>query len=599
MKLKLFAFFLSLAPIIPIIVLIIYLNRFVGIDETLRLYISLCLIFIYLLTVALWLYFSVGRNKIGRFIMTVMSAFLLGGSGYFAYANISVYNSLNRMAINQHVTNFSLVTMANSEIETVDDLQGKVIGLLHLSDPGIMSSIEETLAENDLNTVNEMVEYNSPLELIQDLYMGEIDVMIIGSNFISIFSEQEQFRDIETDTRILKTFSIIREIAIDVNADASLTEDSFTVLLLGTNSMLEGNIDAGQVNILMLMTVNLQNLSVTLTSVPRDSYVFVPCLGMYDKLSHSHVGGTPCVIDTVENLFDMEIPHHVKINFRGMVELVDTLGGITVDVPVTFTEQNSWRQFGEHMITVEKGLQTLNGEEALALARHRKSLPTGSDLDRIPHQQLILEALIRELSEEVETINELVSLINVLGHNVETSFSINDMTSVAQYLLELLPTFGGGNPLDYIHMMNMVLNGQFGEKMTIWESFPLSMFFPYQESIAEARTLMQINLGERDPEFKFAFAFDGFATDHRTQWLSAHDPGIWFPPVEYYPPPVDGYPPPASEWTPPPSEWTPPPSEWTPPPVEGYPPPVEGYPPPVDGYPPPPIEYPEEPETTD
>ena len=511
-------------PIIPISLIIIYLNRFVGIDATLRLYGSLCLILAYLMIMVLWLYFNEVRNQIGRVVMVLVAAILLGGSGYFAYANINVYHSLSRMVSNQHVTYFSLVTMVDSEIETIDDLRSKKIGVIHLSDPKVMNSIDETLREKRLPDLNEMVEYNSPLELIQDLYRDKIDVMVIGSNFISIFSEQEQFRDIEVDTKILETFSIVREAA--VNTNEPIIDNSFTVLLLGTNSMLEGNIDAGQVNTLMLMTVNLQNLSVTMTSVPRDSYVPISCFNqMKDKLSHSHSGGTRCVVETVENLFDLEIPHYVKINFRGMVELIDILGGITVDVPLTFSEQNSRRQFGEHLITVEKGLQTLNGEQALALARHRSTLPTG-DLGRIDHQQLIFEAMIKKLSEEVGSINELVSLINVLGHNVETNISLNDLTSLVGYFLGLLPTFESGNPLDYIHLMSMVLGGQGGQRMTIWEDFPLFMFFLYQEGIADARRLMLINLGERKPDFKFSFAFDGFADYHRPQWLRSHGDDI-------------------------------------------------------------------------
>ena len=74
-------------------------------------------------------------------------------------------------------------------------------------------------------------------------------------------------------------------------------------------------------------------------------------------------------------------------NDLGVVELVDAIGGIYVDVPVTIEEQDSNRQFGEHLITVEEGYQHLNGEQALALSRHRKTLAKG-DLGRAEHQQL-------------------------------------------------------------------------------------------------------------------------------------------------------------------------------------------------------------------
>ena len=75
--------------------------------------------------------------------------------------------------------------------------------------------------------------------------------------------------------------------------------------------------------------------------------------------------------------------------------MVDTLGGIEVDVPMDFCEQDSDRRFGSHLICLEEGLQNLNGEEALALARHRKTLATG-DLQRGLNQQLVVQGMLKQ-----------------------------------------------------------------------------------------------------------------------------------------------------------------------------------------------------------
>ena len=70
-------------------------------------------------------------------------------------------------------------------------------------------------------------------------------------------------------------------------------------------------------------------------------------------------------------LFDVNIDYYAKINFKGVVQLVDALGGIDVDVDYSICEQNSSRKWGKNTIYVEKGRQHLNGEQALAFARNR------------------------------------------------------------------------------------------------------------------------------------------------------------------------------------------------------------------------------------
>ena len=134
-----------------------------------------------------------------------------------------------------------------------------------------------------------------------------------------------------------------------------------------------------------------------MTSIPRDSYVEIPCFNYSkDKITHSNNGGTTCVIESVERMFDMEIPYYVKINFKGVVELVDAIGGIYVDVPVAIEEQDSNRRFGAHLIKIDEGYQRLNGEQALALSRHRKTLAKG-DLGRAEHQQLVIEGILNQM----------------------------------------------------------------------------------------------------------------------------------------------------------------------------------------------------------
>jgi cell envelope-related function transcriptional attenuator common domain len=159
---------------------------------------------------------------------------------------------------------------------------------------------------------------------------------------------------------------------------------------------------------LMLATFNPKTLDVLLLSIPRDTYVPIVCNNnKYAKINSAAAYGTNCVINTVNKLLDINIDYYVKINFKGVVDLVDAVGGVYVDVEKPdfksyagqnfggkMCEQNSDRQFGSKLVCVDPGWQVLNGEQALAYARNRHLYAAG-DLDRIVHQQQIVEAMAK------------------------------------------------------------------------------------------------------------------------------------------------------------------------------------------------------------
>ena len=115
-------------------------------------------------------------------------------------------------------------------------------------------------------------------------------------------------------------------------------------------------------------------------SIPRDSYVPIACWSgkPENKITHAAAYGTDCMMSTIEEYFDIKIDYYAKINFKGLVKLVDAMGGIDVKVPKDLCTDNSNRE-GE--VCISQGYQHLNGEQALVLSRNRKQLAAG-DLDR-------------------------------------------------------------------------------------------------------------------------------------------------------------------------------------------------------------------------
>ncbi|KAB2860171.1 MAG: LytR family transcriptional regulator, partial [Exiguobacterium chiriqhucha] len=151
-----------------------------------------------------------------------------------------------------------------------------------------------------------------------------------------------------------------------------LTKDHFSVLLAGVDG--GASLEEGRTDSLMVATFNKESRQVTLVSIPRDSYVdIVTTDGEFkDKINHAYAyGGIDTTIATVEKLFDIPIDYYATINFDGIEDLVDAVGGVEVDVLVPI----SGRATGN--VELEPGVQTLDGKEALAYARMRKDDPEG------------------------------------------------------------------------------------------------------------------------------------------------------------------------------------------------------------------------------
>lgn len=223
---------------------------------------------------------------------------------------------------------------------------------------------------------------------------------------------------------------IDRETKRDARVDPQI--DDVSILFIGVDDSEKRSNSSGSTrsrsDALMVATLNEKEKSVKLLSIPRDSYVYIPERGYSDKITHAHFfGGVASTLDTVEELLDIPIDYYVKMNFDAFMEVVDALDGIDVDVPITFSEQDSKDRAGA--IHLEKGLQTLNGEEALALARTRK---IDNDIERGKRQQLILQAIMKK-AISIEGVTKYSQIMEAIGNNMTTDLSFSDMQSFLAY----------------------------------------------------------------------------------------------------------------------------------------------------------------------
>ncbi|MDA2730362.1 MULTISPECIES: LCP family protein [Bacillus] len=194
--------------------------------------------------------------------------------------------------------------------------------------------------------------------------------------------------------------------------------------------------EAIRTDALLLATFNKDSKSVKLLSIPRDTYTYIPVEKKKDKITHAHAygstkngkdGGPQASIDAVEKLLNVPVDYFVKFNFKSFMKIVDDLGGIEVDVPVEFTEQDS--NDNADAIHLKKGVQKLNSEEALALARTRH---IDSDAMRGQRQQLVIEAILEKLTS-VGSVTKVGNIIDDINGQFVTNLTFDDILSFYKY----------------------------------------------------------------------------------------------------------------------------------------------------------------------
>ena len=476
-----------------------------GVENTLR-YIGMGVIFVInILLILLCRKLFNKRKKSSVIISIIISVIMIASQLFIGYFIFKTYSSLNNMNKSKITYTTVIATKSDSKINTVSDLKNKKVGIVvdKTSIDGYVIGLE-VIDEQGLDKNSNVIEYNDFSNLVKDLYAKKIDAMIIGKNYPSMFKATSSYKNIESDTKIIyeksKTLSkdeIAKHTGEEmVNFNTSDKIDKpFTMLVMGIDSTAEtlaknatGNGDA-----LMLVTFNPKTLNATIFSIPRDTYVPIACFDNQkeNKITHAAWNGESCMIKTIENFTGINIDYYVKINFKGVIKLVEALDGIDVDVPLDFCESNSKRSTKtKNLVCLKKGKHTLNGEEALALARHRKTLLTG-DLQRGVNQQLVVQGILNKL-KSVKSANQMLTILDTVSKSMDTNFTTKQILSFYDIAKQLFMTSTTDN---LINMQQLYLQG--AGQMIYDEGMGLVLYdyIPNEESLKQIVSVMKQNLG--------------------------------------------------------------------------------------------------------
>ena len=209
-----------------------------------------------------------------------------------------------------------------------------------------------------------------------------------------------------------------------------LTNEPFYMLLLGTDASLEREDDpfyaeSFRTDTIILARIDPVEKKVTLVSMPRDTMIDMGEYGIQKLNAAYAIDGASAAVEEVSEISGVGISHFCLVDMDGLKQVVDALGGIEVDVPVTIDDEDA----GGH---VDSGLHTLNGDEALILCRARNAFDDvgAGDSFRAANQRLVLQAVANKiLSSDIPTIAKTCT---TLSEYVTTDLTVNEIVGLAQ-----------------------------------------------------------------------------------------------------------------------------------------------------------------------
>jgi LCP family protein required for cell wall assembly len=209
------------------------------------------------------------------------------------------------------------------------------------------------------------------------------------------------------------------------------------ILLLGTDVVYSGKgrrlkadqqAFTGRSDTIMVARLDPYRNSFAVLSIPRDTYVRIPRHGMNKINAANALGGPQLTMETVTNLLNMPIDHYVVLNVRGLVALVDEIGGITIDVPKKMKYSDDTAKL---YINLEQGVRKLNGVEAMGFVRFRHD--GLGDIGRVQRQELFIRAVL-DRAMQPDSWSHVPKLLEIAQDYIDSDMSYTDLAGVAAFV---------------------------------------------------------------------------------------------------------------------------------------------------------------------
>ena len=469
MKKKRFKFDLNMVNIVLLVLLLISMIAFgAQLFTKLPLELLLVIILVFLLICVLLRLLAIRKNPTVKKTAVVLTLIMLVIFNFGNYYVLRTNMALGTIGgANVDIIEYSLVVKNDSPIQTVEDIASdSKFEILELGDTEFNQDAVNKVGEEIGATVDPL-KTASFEKAYNNLMDGESDVLILNEGLRPMFSENDL--DLDNNTRVITKYQFERE--RNTTSDITdITKESFIVYISGID--IYGSISlVSRSDVNKLMAVNPNTKEILLIDIPRDYYIEQTCQGnQLDKLTHTGIFGVDCTVDSVGNFFDIDVDYYARVNFSSLINIVDALGGIEV---------NSEYAFCSGQYCYDKGINYLNGDEALMFSRERYSLPNG-DNDRIKNQTRVLEGIIKKATSPAILTNYL-SFMDVLSKSVETNMSSSDIDKLIQMQLKDMSGW---------KISSYSVTGTGATEYSPANGFNSYVMWPNDTSVAEARSML-------------------------------------------------------------------------------------------------------------
>ena len=365
------------------------------------------------------LVFTLKKKDLGATLINIVVAAAMCFTGFFIPSMQSQQENLFKEPAKTDVSyvNFYVLNDNNhSSDDLTDYADAKYIVQTQFDTENEYSAVADasSVLDKQINTE----EYATILESLDALYSNKADVLILNQAFTAKIKTIDKYKNFENDTKIIYTCKIGEEKVEDEPVEEE--KDPFVVLITGSDTRDDALTTVTRTDVDMIMAVNPNTKQILFVSIPRDYYVYNPGLEGMDKLTHLGNLGVTNTVAGINQQFGLNIESYLCTNFTHFKQMIDGLGGITIDNPDTFTTIN-----GGPGYYFEAGTVTLDGEHALAYARERYALPNG-DFDRSRHETIIMQGMMQKIQELVQD-GQKTSVLKTLSSNFLTNMNFTDL----------------------------------------------------------------------------------------------------------------------------------------------------------------------------
>lgn len=376
------------------------------------------------------------RNKAGKLIMGIVSLLLSGAMLYGVVAVNSVQSALSKIVGKMTETEITEVRVMNDNPATsMGDTRGYTFGYIADADTKNTQSILDEISKS-FGTIKSKG-YDSMTALADALYDDEVDAILINQGYVDLLTEKDGYTDFRDQTRVLYTYTTTHEVD-PIVPNPSITKEPFVVYCSGIDARVDDISAKSRSDVNILAVVNPTTKQILLVNTPRDYYLPLARNGELDKLTHAGLYGIDESMKVLGNLYGVQADYYVRVNFAGLVKIVDALGGVDIEsdanfscVPMETPDGNGDYTYQKYSFT--KGINHVNGSQALAFARERKAFADG-DNRRGQHQMTVIKAIVNKACSSA-VLTKYQELLKAASDAFITNMPYADISSLVQMQL--------------------------------------------------------------------------------------------------------------------------------------------------------------------